>query len=249
MGSRSLTNKLTHDSPRAVRPRAHWLTILLDGYLVFAALVVVGMGALVHNSPYLPIDLSITRAVQSFNPPWFDLLMHDVNWLGFGLQSTGLISGIVLVTFLAGWRWESVVGAVDAATIWAINIVIGNIVARPYPQPSPDLNGMLVDLTKPSFPSGHASSFIAFYGFMFYLVYARATRTWLRIPLLIIFAALPLLVIPSRTYMGRHWPTDTVAAVALGTIWLIGAIYLYRWGTTSAWVRKHFANMKPVWQR
>jgi membrane-associated phospholipid phosphatase len=68
-------------------------------------------------------------------------------------------------------------------------------------------------------------------------------------PLLIVFGALPILVIPSRVYMGRHWPSDTIAAVALGTIWLVLTVALYQWGKTKAWVLQRFPDTKPVWRK
>ena len=167
----------------------------------------------------------------------------------FRTAGLSLVALTVLVTYLAGWRWAAVVAAIDAATIWAINIIIGWIVARPYPVPGPEFNGMLVDLIRPSFPGGHASSFIAFYGFMWYLVYTRVKKPWPRLPLLLFFGALMVLVVPSRVYMGRHWPTDTLAAVFLGTIWLILSILLYQWGKAQPWVRRHLADRQAVWQR
>jgi len=248
----------THSLERARQQEAHAklspaaariLRITLWAYLALAALGIVALAFMVHTAPYLPIDLALTREVQSVDQPWFAWLMWNVNWLGFGLQSTSLVALTVLLTYLVGWRWAALVGALDAVTIWAVNIVIGWLVARPYPVPGPEFNGLLVDLTKPSFPSGHASSFIAFYGFIWYLVYTRVQKPWLRIPLLIVFGALVVLVIPSRVYMGRHWPTDTLAAVLLGTIWLILSICLYEWGRVQVWVRGHFADHKPVWQR
>ena len=62
------------------------------------------------------------------------------------------------------------------------------------------------------------------------LVYTRVKQPWLRIPLLILFGALVLLIGPSRPYMGRHWPSDVLASLFLGTIWLILTLYVYQWG-------------------
>ncbi|MEP7198597.1 MAG: phosphatase PAP2 family protein [Chloroflexota bacterium] len=226
----------------APKPPHKFLTACLYAYLLLAAVAFVVLAFFAHGAPYFPIDLTLTRDLQSFNPPWFDLVMRSVNWMGFGLQSIAIISVTVIVTFLLGWRWEAVVGALDAAGIWAFNIVVGVIVARPYVQTSPAFDGMLVDLTKPSFPSGHATSYIAFYGFMCYLVYTRVTQAWLRLPLVILFGALVVLVGPSRVYMGRHWPSDTLASILLGSMWLVLTIYSYQWGKQSRFVRKHFTG-------
>ena len=236
-----------HIAPaQATNPRHKFLTIGLYGYLLLAAIMFVVLAFFAHSAPYFPIDLTLTRDLQAFNPPWFDLIMRLVNWMGFGLQAVAIISATVVVTFLVGWRWAALVGALDAASIWVFNILVGLIVDRPYPNASPAFDGLLIDLTKPSFPSGHATSYIAFYGFMCYLIFTRGTRAWLRVPLLIIFGAVVVLVGPSRAYMGRHWPSDVLASILLGSIWLALTIALYRWGAQTRIVRQHFKGEQPV---
>ena len=204
-------------------------------------LALIAFGALAlfaHTASYFPADLTIAASVQAFNPPWFDLLMRVVNWMGFSIQGVFFSALVALVLLLFGWRWEALVSAISAAAIWALNILIGLVVARPYPDaPVP---GVFMDLTKPSFPSGHVTSYIVIYGFAFLVFSRRLKPSWWRTILLIFCAALPILVIPSRIYLGRHWPAMCSRSVLLGTVCLALTIRIYEWGR-GRWLAGHTA--------
>jgi membrane-associated phospholipid phosphatase len=217
----------TTDSPRARRAidARTWVLGLL---IVASALGVAALAYVAHTTTAFSFDVPVTRAVQQFNPPWFDVLMRTVNWMGFGLQAVSLVSAVVAIMFLAGWRLEALIGALDAAGIWALNLGIAHIVNRPNPAPG-QFGDIFLDLTAPSFPSGHVTSYIGIYGFAWYLVYTRVRQPWLRLPLLVVLGALVLLVSPSRVYMGRHWPSDVLASVLLGLLWLILTLGVYAW--------------------
>jgi membrane-associated phospholipid phosphatase len=219
---------LTAASTPGHAPRYHaWLggSIIVISAICFAVLAFTA-----HSVTLFSFDMPVTQALQHFNPPWFDLPMQAVNWMGFGLQAVALVSAVVLTMFLVGWRWEAVVCAVDAAGIWILNILVGIVVNRPHATPAELAQLLVHDFTEPSFPSGHVTSYIGIYGFVCYLVYKRVKQPWLRIPLLIFFGAVVVLIGPSRPYMGRHWPSDVLASLFLGTIWLILTLYVYQWG-------------------
>jgi undecaprenyl-diphosphatase len=211
-----------------------WLTgagIVVAG-LCFAVLAFTAHTTLVFN-----FDIPVTLAVQQFNPGWFDVLMRTVNWMGFDLQAVALVSSVVVILFLVGWRWEALVCAVDAAGIWVLNLLIAMVVNRPYPTPG-EFGQVFSDLTKPSFPSGHVTSYIGIYGFVWFLVYSRVKQPWLRFPLLILLGALVVFVGPSRVYMGRHWPSDVLASLILGSLWLLLTLFLYTW-SKRRFIAKH----------
>jgi membrane-associated phospholipid phosphatase len=202
--------------------------VLMGAAVLVAALAFAVLAFIAHTTLVFNFDIPVTLAVQQFNPGWFDVLMRMVNWMGFGLQAVALVSSVVVILFLVGWRWEALVCAVDAAGIWVLNLLIAMVVNRPYPTPG-EFGQVFSDLTRPSFPSGHVTSYIGIYGFVWFLVYTRAKQPWLRIPLLILLGALVLLVSPSRIYMGRHWPSDVLASVLLGGIWLALTLSMYLW--------------------
>jgi len=70
--------------------------------------------------------------------------------------------------------------------------------------------------TSYSFPSGHAMAAVAVYGVLALLLWQRGKRGWA----VLAGAWVPLVAI-SRVYLGVHYPSDVLASLALGTIWLI----------------------------
>ena len=217
-------------APAGKREQAPNYHIGLSAAIVLVcAVCFVALAYTAHSVTLFSFDLPVTQALQSFNPPWFDVPMRVVNWMGFGVQAIALVSAVVIGMFLAGWRWEALVTAIDAGSIWVLNILVGDIVNRAPPSPA-EVSQVFLDLTHPSFPSGHVNSYIAIYGFAAFLVYQKVKQPWLRIPLLVFFGALILLIGPSRPYMGRHFPSDVLASLFLGIIWLILTLYVYQWG-------------------
>lgn len=75
-----------------------------------------------------------------------------------------------------------------------------------------------------SFPSGHASVAVAFYGFLAY-VFIRESLAW-KTKVNIFFSALSVIVLIgiSRIYLGVHYPSDVGGGFLSGVMWLILAI-------------------------
>lgn len=72
-----------------------------------------------------------------------------------------------------------------------------------------------------SFPSGHTAASVALWcGLAFGLARTRPVHPlrWLSVVLAV---ALPLFVLASRLYRGRHWPTDVAASVVFTVLWLL----------------------------
>jgi len=72
-----------------------------------------------------------------------------------------------------------------------------------------------------SFPSGHALIGIVFYGLLIYVIWHEVKQKWLRGFLAVFLILLILLISFSRIYLRVHYPSDVIAGLALGFIWLI----------------------------
>jgi undecaprenyl-diphosphatase len=74
-----------------------------------------------------------------------------------------------------------------------------------------------------SWPSGHASSSIAFYGALAAIASRRAPA-WARAGIWLALGGLAALVGASRVYLGVHYPSDVVAGWVLGGLWLLAVL-------------------------
>jgi undecaprenyl-diphosphatase len=70
-----------------------------------------------------------------------------------------------------------------------------------------------------SFPSGHTLLSGSLFGLLAYLLSQRDELGHWRYPSAAVLALLTPWIAFSRMYLGRHWPSDTVASAALATAW------------------------------
>jgi membrane-associated phospholipid phosphatase len=79
-----------------------------------------------------------------------------------------------------------------------------------------------------AFPSGHAAQAASFYGFLGYLWIRRASRISEKLTAGLLVSLFVLAVALARLAMGTHWPSDTVAGLVIGCLWLAILITLLR---------------------
>lgn len=202
--------------------------------LFFLGAVVVGLAGYIalaffaSRVAYFPIDLTITRGFQTFHPDWFFVLMQVASWAGYPPQAV-ILSGVLIVMIWSIRRhWEAVISAATSLGVELLDFVTKVAVRRP--RPPADLVMVSRKLTSFSFPSGHATFYTAFFGFLLYLSYRLLKPSWQRTLLIIVFAGLIVLVGPSRVYLGEHWSSDVLGGYILGGLGLTAAIRVYRWG-------------------
>ena len=128
------------------------------------------------------------------------------------------VVAIVAATAAGVGRWRS--GTWRLAWLVAVSLggsfVIAGVVkvlterARPV--------GALVETTSASFPSGHTVRAMALYGLLAWILVPYPSRRS-RV-LAALAASAGLLSAASRVVLGAHWPTDVIAGVVLGVVWL-----------------------------
>lgn len=225
------------------RPKRELRTYLFEIGLFAVIGAFTTLTILVKTTPSFPIDLQITRALQSLSSPFFAALMSLISWPGFSPQTFLIALSIVLAWYLFGFHWEAVASFITAVFVPLVNVVVKDYIRRP--RPGVDLVHVFRILDSYSFPSGHVMFYVGFFGFTWFLVYTLLKRSWKRTSLLILLGVFIALVGASRIYLGQHWPSDVLGAYLLGSLTLAIALWFYRWGKKRFFVRQPVAPEQP----
>jgi membrane-associated phospholipid phosphatase len=209
-------------SPERAAARARWAEIVfIISFSLYAVLAV-----LAHYYAYFDWDVSINRAIRSITLPGFNPLMIWLSWLGSDLVPLVLVVGTGVALMAGGFRLEGIICMIGVSLGSAMNGLLKLVIARPRPDSS------LIEVVKHynhnSFPSGHVTFFIEYFGFLFFLSYVLLRRGRLRNSSFVVLGLLILLISVSRVYMGAHWPSDTLGAYLAGGVWLMLMIEVYR---------------------
>lgn len=222
----------------------NYRAIIFQGYIMTVIVTFAVVAVLAHFIPYFPIDLAITRYIQSYKAPWFDLLMRLVSTLGSSYPAVLLVAILSGFLVYAGLRWEAMVSLLTAGFTTFANINLKILVNRQ--RPSIDLVNVFQQLKDRSFPSGHVMFYTAFFGFLLFLAYSLLSKSHRRTVVIIMFGLLIVLVGPSRIYLGEHWASDVFGAYLLGSLILALSIYFYRWGKPRFFVTQPTASPKKI---
>lgn len=195
----------------------HLSLLLLFGFTVLTVLVLV--------VPAATLDLEFSQEVQEDQSPLLDGFMHTVSWFGNGIAPGVIPVSIAAVFLVLGARREalfSVLTLLSGAVIYGIKLVIDR------PRPTADLIRVIEDAQFQSFPSGHVTFYVTFFGFMVFLMYRLEwVWTWLRWSAAILCLTLVFSIPFSRMYLGAHWFTDVLGGFIIGLLCLIGLGWWY----------------------
>ncbi len=184
-----------------------------------------GLLALVRAKRSAAFDLAMTIRLQGWQHPTIAELMRLASWPGFPPQSRVIPPAIMVAWWAAGRRRAA---AFQLAS-WggaALSTAIKAFIRRPRPLP-PEVRVVVAPLGGTSFPSGHVLTYVAFYGFLGFLLAEHLRDGPLRNASVMTLTGALALVGPSRIQQGHHWTTDVVASYLLGLAYLLALIQLY----------------------
>lgn len=213
-------------SPR--EPARRYRRYIFQGYLLIALVAFAVLFVYARTVPYFSFDLPIARAIQTLPDALVGSFMVGLTWIGWSPQSYVWCGAVLIFLWLARLRWEAVMTLFAALGVTILGQFIKGIVQRA--RPTPDLFRVAGQVSESSFPSGHVLLFVAFFGFLMFLLYTLAPRSWWRTLGLVLMGAAIVLIGISRVYLGQHFPSDVLGAYLLGSLWLALTIYVYRWG-------------------
>lgn len=199
--------------------------------LIFIAFVVfvVGMNLFVELSEEVSgntlrrYDTRVTDYITSFRTPELNKIFQFITDLGdvYAYLVATTIAALFFFFKLKNKRFIfQLLGVVILSAL--ANIVL----KRAFNRARPTLEHLVV-VKSLSYPSGHAMSAMAFYGFLTYLIFQIKMANWLRAILTVIFVFLILSIGISRIYLGVHFPSDVAGGFIAGLIWVAFCVVLF----------------------
>ena len=188
------------------------ILLLLAASGLFGAIV----KEVVTGAPITVIDVRFSAWLEAHPVALVVLLMRLVSEL-----HSNWVIGIVTVALSAYW-W--IKGLRDRVLVFMSAVfggmLLNEILKLLFLRPRPKFDHPYLALTTYSFPSGHTLIATVFYGALAWLILSRSNEWRWRL----VAVAIPLLMVPlvgfSRVYLGAHYLSDVLGAIAEGAAWL-----------------------------
>lgn len=201
--------------PDSRRQLLIWLVAF--GLLLAAVIIFLELAEDIWLKEGFSWDAPVMLSVHNLSQPWLDKIF----WL---ITQTGGLWIILPVLGTAFWFWRRD----ERGMMWLVlvsyggAVLLNNLLKLLFARARPDLFPPLDVQHSFSFPSGHTMGAIAFYGLLALILWQRGRHGWA------VLAGLwvPLVAL-SRVYLGAHYPSDVLASLAIGTIWLVLVWFLY----------------------
>ncbi|MEO5910136.1 MAG: phosphatase PAP2 family protein [Pelobium sp.] len=186
------------------------LGLILTGFMLLTILVLF--------FPNSWLDSEFSEEIQEHHNNAIDFLMKGISWFGQMWVSISLVS-ISSILFLLSRKKKEAIFCMATLLIGLITYLIKIAINRP--RPGADMVRVIVDVQHQSFPSGHVSFYIVFFGFIAFLLYHDQLLDKPLRYIVISSCIFLILTIPiSRIYLGAHWFTDVFGGFLLGSVYL-----------------------------
>jgi membrane-associated phospholipid phosphatase len=210
--------------PRAIRRLWRAETVYLVALGAFAVLAIFA-----YLDPYFNWDLRFSTAFNwsTFTPPGLFPLLRFMSVFGNSFTPYAMTVVMVIIFFVFRRRSEAAGLTLSVAGSALINSMLKLLISRP--RPTRELIPIYRDTVTQSFPSGHVTFYVCFFGFLFFVAFALLPRGSFVRRLALTVTALPVLLVGlSRIYLGAHWPSDTLGAYLWSGVWLAFSLAMYR---------------------
>lgn len=205
------------------------LTVELVAGLLLSVGVVVAFAELseeVVEGETSQFDRAVLLWMNANLPGWLDEPMRAVTVFGYYWVVLPLLAVAACAFYLKGLKISAVLLVVSTVG----GIVLTTVLKAVFQRARPELFDSGYAASFYSFPSGHATVAVGFYGTLVLLTAWHVAGGW-RWLLAATGVALVLLIGLSRLYLGVHYPTDILAGFLAAPLWVsvVGfALFLYR---------------------
>jgi membrane-associated phospholipid phosphatase len=193
-------------------------------YLTLALLVLIAAawvsGAIAEdvatNNRITVVDARLSTWVQTHGTAPLTTIMLVITHLHSTVSVTIMTLVVCAYLWLRRLRYWVLTLLLSVFGGMLLNFLLKNLFLRPRPH----FKSPLLTLTGYGFPSGHTMAATVFYGTLCVVVLSRAPARCWRAPAVVISTIMIALVGFSRIYLGAHYLSDVLAAVAEGLIWV-----------------------------
>ena len=207
------------------------LTLLVLAFAYVLALFAGIVEDVVTADSIVALDHAMAQLIAAFREPWVVSVFLWITSLG----EPRVVGAVLVVACLVLWltkRKYAIAGLLASSFGAGVFVTLGKLAF----QRSRPVAAVLLEPSY-SFPSGHATIAVAFYGFLGYVLIRCAAHRKLRVTLLFATGVLVLAMGLSRIGLGVHYLSDVWAGYLLGALWLIVGITLCEWLSASGRIR------------
>ncbi len=199
---------------KVLKKKRFYVALLCLFFFLLILILVLKKGVL--NLDYASYDLIKKYLINNQLTPYIKFLTN----LGGALVL--IVFSFIILIFIKNKKisWAIILNLIIS---FILNILLKVIIQRNRPI----TDNWLIMENGYSFPSGHSSVSMSFYGFLIYLIYTNLPNKKYRWPLIIFLSLIILFVGISRVYLGVHYLSDVLAGFLFSIVLLIIYIYFY----------------------
>lgn len=191
----------------------------LAGILLFTVMTFTLSGiseGVVNHEPITVSDVRFGNWLHARSSPFLTSAILLITSLGATWIVISLtVSFLIYLLLKRRYYWFAAV----VPTVFG-GMLLNRLLKYAFQRPRPSFDDPILTLTSYSFPSGHTMAAAVLYGVLAAYLFAQ-TEDWLRRALIILAAALLIALVGfSRIYLGAHYLTDVLGAIAEGLAWL-----------------------------
>ncbi len=196
------------------------LTVLVIVCLILLSTFVGITEQVVTSAPITKIDVAFSNFLYHLRTPALAQLFFAITWVAN--QLTIIVLGALSLLYLYIKKERDYLYSLaliflgSETSVYFIKIFINR------PRPLADI-AYYVETSR-SFPSGHASIAIAFYGFTTYYMIRHVYKNNNKSIVIFIGTTLITLIGFSRIYLGVHFLSDVLGGFLIGGLWLVMGI-------------------------
>jgi undecaprenyl-diphosphatase len=190
--------------------------------------IVIGFFALTGLVLFFPsswLDFEFSEEIQEHHNLLIDFIMRAISFFGDLWVSVFL----VLISSILLFIYKKKLEAIFCVSTLLVGIVTYFLkVAVNRPRPNHDIVRVIVDVQHQSFPSGHVTFYIVFFGFIAFIFHHHQWLTKFQRHVVVFCCLFLILTVPiSRVYLGAHWFTDVLGGFLVGSSFLGFLLMLY----------------------